>query len=187
MSKKVTILRGIPGAGKSTWFEKNFLNEFHESRAAICSADDFFKVAYPKEDGSGYDLVYKFDPTKLGEAHKFCMSRFLHCTKEPHLFPGLPGELSVTHQVEEVVVDNTNIRLWEFSGYVQVARARGYDVEVVQIDCDPEVAAARCVHGVPAKKIRDMWKSMERVPKSWDVTNTLVRNNEIVESAWPKI
>jgi predicted kinase len=58
--KKVIILRGIPGSGKSTISSKY--------NGVICSADHFFEK-------SG---TYIFDREKLGEAHLECMKKFIN-------------------------------------------------------------------------------------------------------------
>ena len=58
---KVTLLRGISGAGKSTYAATNYPGAF------VVSADSFFTFA----DG------YKFNPTRLGEVHGLCLLNFL--------------------------------------------------------------------------------------------------------------
>lgn len=58
--KKVYIMRGLPGAGKSTWIKNN------TPGAVVCSADHFFEK-------SG---TYQFDPTNLGKAHAECFAKF---------------------------------------------------------------------------------------------------------------
>jgi predicted kinase len=58
---RVTIMRGLPGSGKSTWVRAN------RPLAQVCSADHFFE-----RDGG-----YKFNPRLLGEAHGACMRRFI--------------------------------------------------------------------------------------------------------------
>ena len=55
--KILTLVRGLPGSGKST-FANNITNEF-----SVCEADKFF---YDKEGN------YNFDATKLSQAHKWC-------------------------------------------------------------------------------------------------------------------
>lgn len=57
---KVVILRGLPGAGKSTWIALNLLN------ALVVSADHFFM-----KTGK-----YAFNRALLGAAHNECQSRF---------------------------------------------------------------------------------------------------------------
>lgn len=61
MKNKVTILRGIPGAGKSTYIAKNLNDNL------IMSADLYFM-----KEGR-----YVFDRSKLGEAHASCLRAFL--------------------------------------------------------------------------------------------------------------
>ena len=58
--KTVTILRGISGAGKSTYTNK------HLSHAVVCSADHYF----------GHGKNYRFDASKLGAAHNQCFELF---------------------------------------------------------------------------------------------------------------
>lgn len=57
---RVVILRGTPGAGKSTYTRNHF------PTAAVCSADDFFLMGG----------VYKFDAARLSEAHGYCLRLF---------------------------------------------------------------------------------------------------------------
>ena len=56
--RRLIVLRGLPGAGKSTWVRQ------HAAGAVVCSADHFF------ETPSGY----AFDETRLGAAHAACAS-----------------------------------------------------------------------------------------------------------------
>ena len=57
----IFILRGLSGAGKSTWVKK------HHPKAVVCSADHFFM-----KNGK-----YRFAASKLGKAHSFCLRKFL--------------------------------------------------------------------------------------------------------------
>ena len=54
-------MRGISGAGKSTYIKDNF------PTAIVCSADHFFI----NKDG------YNFDQSFLGKAHQSCFKKFL--------------------------------------------------------------------------------------------------------------
>lgn len=60
MDRKVIILSGLSGSGKSTY--ANALG------GVVCSADDFFV----NDDGK-----YVFDPAKLQDAHAYCFRSFL--------------------------------------------------------------------------------------------------------------
>jgi predicted kinase len=159
--KKISVMRGIPGSGKSTYArriqqEANAVHQQEQERffllrlalpCQIVSADQFFM-----ENG-----VYRFDPKKLGDAHRQCMRDFLNL---------------VTQGCEHVIVDNTNLNVEDASPYVAVGEAMGYEVTVVQIHCPPSVAAARNLHGVPAKRIvGDMTYRFEscKLPRHWKV------------------
>lgn len=100
--KKVTILRGIPGCGKTTYT--------HDLRPypTVVSADNYFY------DDKG---EYNFNPSLLPKAHAYCFNNFLKALK---------GE------AEHIVVDNTNIEMWEFSNYVEAAELAGYEVEIIE-------------------------------------------------------
>lgn len=140
MTNKVKILRGIAGSGKSTYTHAHYYN------AVVVSADHFF------EDAQGN---YKFDVSKLGDAHSSCFRKYIEA-----LQAGEPL----------IVVDNTNTTAWECSPYVQGGAAFGYDVEIITLDCDPEVAANRNVHGVPRKSVLEMYRRLtkNRLPPFWN-------------------
>ncbi len=129
--KRVIIMRGIPGSGKST--------EARSFGGHVVSTDDYFMI----------DGVYRFDFRKLGEAHVSCMRRFIEHLNAGH---------------ETVVVDNTNICIFEVNPYRLVALAMGYQVAVVHVVCDPEICAKRNTHGVNLKSIQRMKKDYEPMP-----------------------
>jgi len=135
---KVVILRGIQGSGKSSYIAKHFPD------AEVCSADNYFM----DEDGN-----YNFNPAELGKAHESCLHRFV---------------VEIWHgQTKTLVVDNTNVSLWEISPYLNVARAFGHEVEIVRCEAPAVVAAERNVHGVPLKTVIAAANRMERLPPFW--------------------
>jgi predicted kinase len=132
---KVTILRGIPGSGKSTYICKNF------REACIVSADDFFMEG----------TEYKFDPSKLPQAHAACLREYAEWLM-----------LVERHRCWwPLVVDNTNTSVMEVAPYAALALAYGASLRIVTIKCDPVVAAARNVHGVPLRAVMAMAKRLE--------------------------
>jgi predicted kinase len=133
---RVVIMRGIPGSGKSTYTAKL-------GGAYVVSADHFFM-----EGG-----IYKFDATKLQEAHGACMRNFVKIITTPDWSRGY---------YPVVVVDNTNITVLEVAPYAALALAYGHEVEVVTVSADPYVAAARNSHGVPEPKVLDMHTRLQR-------------------------
>jgi predicted kinase len=98
MEKTLTLLRGVPGSGKST-FAKMITDDY-----SICEADQFF---YDKE-GS-----YNFDPARLKAAHEWC--RFHVETRMKAANPS-------------IVVSNTFTKEWEMSDYFDLGKKYGYKV-----------------------------------------------------------
>jgi predicted kinase len=124
----VIILRGIPGAGKSTWVLKNV-----PLTATVCSADHFFT----DKDGQ-----YRFDPSKLPDAHGACLKKYTkYVTMEfPHA----------------IVVDNTNTTAIEIAPYAALALAHGRTLSIVTLRCPADVGASRNVHGAPLSTVQAM-------------------------------
>lgn len=143
--KTVIVMRGISGAGKSTFIQKNFPD------AVVCSADHFFS-----ENG---DYKRDFDPRLLGEAHATCLKKFIQAVYERESL---------------IVVDNTHIRVWECQNYVDIARLAHYEVRVVSIMpktiAQLQECAKRNSHFVPKETIAGMainyeaWEGEETYP-----------------------
>ena len=142
----IFIMRGIPGSGKS-YHAKTLTKRVHY----IVSADQCFV------DNDG---VYRFDHTKIGEAHQGCFRSFIRLAQQFDV---------------DVVVDNTNIRLWELSPYVLAGEAHGHAVELVHVRCDVEKAIARNTHGVPEVVIRRMAEQFEAPLPHW--TQRMIEND----------
>lgn len=93
--KTLYLLRGLPGAGKST-LAKSLGGKYFE-------ADMYFVR------GS----EYKFDATKLKEAHEWCRSSV--------------GGLMINEE-PKLVVSNTFTQEWEMKPYYELAERYGYTV-----------------------------------------------------------
>lgn len=124
------IFRGLPGAGKTT----RALALAEEIEAGHASADDYF---------IGDDGVYRFDSSKLTQAHAECREK-----AESLLRFGL-----------DAVVHNTFTQGWELTPYVIMAEKFGAKMEILSIfdgGLDDAALAARNVHGVPEANIAAM-------------------------------
>jgi tRNA uridine 5-carbamoylmethylation protein Kti12 len=144
--KKVIIMRGIPGSGKSSCAAKiqEDLRRCGHS-VDICSADFFFTSM---EEG-----IYLFDLAILPQNHNKCLSEFLGCLQDRDL--------------SAIIVDNTNSRAWEIAPYYRLAEIFHCDVEIVWVQTDPEACKKRNIHGVPDSVIDAMFNTMEAIPPFW--------------------
>ena len=165
--RKCIIMSGPSGSGKSTWINKQpwapnaFVKPPWTSPAFVCSADYFF--------GMGAD--YKFDATKLSEAHGWCLRGFIDACQ------GFAGDCFAGDRDNDIiVVDNTNTTIEEIAPYYSIAKAYGYEVELITIDVPPHIAAGRNLHGVPLPSVRAMFDRINarKIPRFWDIKCTTV-------------
>ena len=124
----MTILRGIPGSGKSTIAEAMQI----ASGAVICSADHYFM-----KEGE-----YKFNHTLLETAHKMCQDKALEA---------MSNDISV-------IIDNTNLLPDHIKVYINMAQKFRATVQLIQVHTNVDTAVARNVHNVPSGAIRNMNK-----------------------------
>lgn len=145
--KEVIVMQGVSGSGKSTLAKQIAAaakGQGHRTR--VVSADHFFETPQG----------YKFDVSKLGEAHAECLRNFLD---------------AIESGIHVVVVDNTNTSTVEIAPYMALAAAFGYMSKVIRVRCDPETAASRGLHGVPRRTIDAMMRRIdsERYPPWWKI------------------
>jgi len=140
--KRVVILRGVSGSGKTT-YAKTICAQHDE--VVVCSADDFFMhQAWNPDKGSL--LEYQFDPARLGEAHTYCFGKFLDALYQE-------GD-------RVIIVDNTFIHKWEIENYLKAAWFVGAVVEVHEIRIQTLDELQECirrnVHRVPPEVVTRM-------------------------------
>lgn len=145
--KKVFIMRGASGSGKST--EANRISE--RWACPVLSTDSYFI-----EDG-----IYRFDAAKLGEYHAANFRRFV-----AQIHNGYPA-----------IVDNTNIKAWEFHNYIHIAHIFGFRTEVIEVDSGLSAGelALRNQHGVPEEIIQRQLDSFEDCSWLYDIFDCEVR------------
>lgn len=127
MSRRIILMRGIPGSGKS-WIAKAMSNAF----TGICSTDDFWYLI-----GSG--TRYAFDPKRLAEAHEWNLDN-----AEEYL----RNFTNVT-----AIIDNTNINPRDMEPYFDLAVKYNSEVSIVQVDTPLEVCLSRNALRTPDRRI----------------------------------
>jgi len=123
--KELFLLRGLPGSGKSTLAKS--LSESH------VEADMFFM-----KDGE-----YKFDGSKIKDAHNWCQDVVEHWMDE---------------NKPKIVVSNTFTQEWEMDYYNKLAERFGYRVFSVIVE---NRHGGVNEHGVPEEKLEQMKNRFE--------------------------
>lgn len=130
MDKKLYIVRGLPGSGKTT-FAKTLGGVHFE-------ADQYFMV----------DGEYKFDVTKLKNAHSWCQTQVSNAML-----------LNYTANINStIVVSNTFTQEWEMTPYVEMANEWGYTVFTIIVE---NRHGGKNIHGVPDDKLEIMKNRFE--------------------------
>ncbi len=130
--KNLYLLRGIPGAGKSTLAKQ--LGDSH------FETDTFFMV----------EGEYKFDPTKLRKAHEWCQSQIELAMINNHVTAGLDNS--------DIVVSNTFTQAWEMDAYNELAKQYGYRVFSIIVE---NRHGGVNQHNVPENKLQMMKERFE--------------------------
>lgn len=132
-NKYLYLVRGIPGSGKTS-FAKTIWSDY-----VIVEADKFFE-----KDGE-----YKFDPTKLKDAHQWCKDTVEQFMKDNEL----------NHQFyPEIVVSNTFTQEWEMQPYIDLANKYGYKIFSLIVE---NRHGNKSVHNVPDETIQKMINRFE--------------------------
>lgn len=105
MKRNVIILKGVSGAGKST-----FANLIAYP-ACVCCADDYYV------DANGN---YNWDANKIGEAHNACRKKFDDALKD--------------NVITNIVIANTNVREADYKYYVDQAKKFNLNVFYVVLE-----------------------------------------------------
>ena len=132
MTKELFLLRGLPGSGKST-----LANQLGGS---LVEADRYFM-----EYGE-----YKFDASKLGEAHDWCRNQVKEWMETNDRGFDVP----------RIVVSNTFTQEWEMKPYYELAKEHGYMVFSLIVE---NRHGGQNVHNVPEEVIDRMRKRFEVV------------------------
>ena len=154
--KIMVLMRGLPGSGKTT-----LANQIIKPGGVVISTDDYFL------DREGR---YCFDRNKISNAHSWNQQRaFKHTRKEK----------------TPIIVDNTNIELWEMKPYIKIALENNYHVEFLEPSTDwkfnPKILSKTNLHNVPREKIEDMMSRFQNI-RVEDVINKFNKSNRKINS-----
>ena len=137
--RKLILVRGLPGSGKST-FARSIAGPY-----AHWEADMYFQRTFDEHgEVDGYDGPYEFDPAALPDAHQWCLDMV---------------EQFMDRHRSTVVVANTFSRLWEMQGYHEIAYRKDWDVTVFHMKGN-----WGSIHNVPEHVIEEMaerWESCD--------------------------
>ncbi|SPP76392.1 NEDD4-binding protein 2 [Drosophila guanche] len=139
------IMRGPPGSGKSTLAESLLrqcrLLEHNDVLDFVYSTDDYFKSR----------RGYEYNPTQLPTAHEWNKER----VRQKASLGWSP-----------IIVDNTNIMVWEMQPYVQIAVQHGYVLELLEPQTSWSKSASKLaqknIHQVPRENIQRMLERYEK-------------------------
>ena len=104
--KELILLRGVPGSGKSTL-----------AKMLVGDKDYCHKEAdmyFIDRDGN-----YKFEPSKIKDAHAWCKEEI---------------EFAMKYEHSPVVVSNTFTQQWEMDTYYELAKEYGYRVHTLIVE-----------------------------------------------------
>lgn len=130
MNKELYLLRGLPGSGKSTL-----------AKSLVGDKDYCHKEAdmyFIDREGN-----YKFNPSQLKDAHKWCQEEIEFVMKYEH---------------SRVVVSNTFTQEWEMQPYYELAAKYGYKVYSLIVE---NRHGGVNEHGVPEDKLVQMKNRFE--------------------------
>lgn len=127
--KNFYIVRGVPGSGKSTLANLLVGHDF-----LVCEADKYFS-----KDGE-----YKFDASKLKEAHEWCRDLV-----ETYMKDSLIND----HFYRNIAVSNTFTREWEMQPYIDLGQKYGYRIFTIVVE---NRHGHDNIHNVPTETIQKM-------------------------------
>jgi len=133
----VTIVRGLPGSGKSSYVYS--LEENSNSLYSICDTNEYFY----NSDGE-----FTFDVNQLRCAENFQLNKFIN---------------SISYGVHRIYVVSTFEHPWMYANYVELALLNGYYIKVVEMECTDDNLGyyfnKRSVHGYPCCKTTTLMNS----------------------------
>ena len=144
-SKTLILMRGLPGSGKT--YKAQQLCGDH---GTVLSTDDYFK-----RHGT-----YKFEYHLLQRAHFWNQSR---------------AQQAVDGGTSPIIIDNTNMQLWEMKPYIKMASKNNYAIQVEEPDTywawDTNRLASINTRGITKDKLEKMKDRYEKFDSIENIVN----------------
>lgn len=167
--RRVIIMRGASGAGKST-IARYIMEQVDErspnAEIAYCSADEYH---YSPEG------EYEFSMENLKHAHPWCLEGYLD---------------AIESGADLIIVDNTHMKIQEMSTYYHIARCKRLHVTIITAHAfHPEILSHLNVHGVSESIIESQLDKFERTPSRWEAEKIdhLLGQNQHIEGLVSRI
>jgi predicted kinase len=122
--KTLILLRGLPGSGKTTLAKSLVTKDYCHKESDMYFVDEFGN--------------YKFEPSKIKDAHKWCKEE---------------TEFLMKYEHSPIVVSNTFTQEWEMEDYYKLAEKYGYRVYSLIVE---NRHGGVNEHGVPDDKLQQM-------------------------------
>lgn len=133
--KKLIILRGIPGSGKTTHANELMQYYIKENKTVGHYEADMF---FTKPDGT-----YDWKPNLVGVAHKWCQDKVRNALDN----------------CDVVIVANTSLTKAEVDTYVEIGKAAGANIVIQRL-----TGNYQNVHKVPEETLQKMKEKLQDYP-----------------------
>jgi predicted kinase len=147
--KKLIVLRGVPGSGKTSWVSNYIKTHPNESVIAINDYDFFFN-----ED------KYQLNVSQIDEARSNSMTNFLE---------------AITQNYDTIIINNINNRFYMYVNYILISASFGYKSTVFTIPCNNEhelyMFQSRNKYKIPMTYARNVYNDWDNDPKEMILTS----------------
>jgi hypothetical protein len=144
IDKTVTIIRGVPGIGKTSYIAS--------LEYEYCNSNDYKVCYWQYYYGKGYK--YKYRPNETKQAELWSLMLFINY---------------LVRRISRVYVVSTFEKLWQYEIYIYLAKLMKYNVKIIELECINERYLQhfqqRSTHSIPltrALRIFNEWDYDER-------------------------
>lgn len=144
--KVLILVRGLPGSGKST-----LARSIIDRTISNTKRSDYMQHIFSADDYFCRNGMYRYNPNQIPDAHEW---------NQRGAYEAMKSGMS------PVIIDNTNILMWQLRPYAMMAMEFTYILQVLEPNTpwafnDKELAR-RTIHGVPRVKLKEMLANYER-------------------------